>query len=259
MRRSGSRLLVVLLTGLVVGPVTVLLPGCSLVDDQRDGTERPGPADPAPSLVETREWAANDGLVSVVLRNTADRVLRRAQAEATVVTAGSVTTTVAGPCCTVADVPPGADYAFSFRLPTDVRVDDLQVGYRDVVWSTAGSDGSPRLAVQLDSVFANAVGAVVVADVTADGAPVDSAVVQAVVDDAEGDLVAIVSGTWSCFLPGRPRRIWMQLYATLPVGSTVRTVTAFARPTARAGGDANLQTSCDPAAARAQGASGPPG
>lgn len=249
-RRRGSRPLVdgpgwVGWVGWVV-VVALVVTGCSAGGTRRDDTERTVPARPAVAPLETLEWAETDGLVSVLLRNTTDRVLRQAEAEVTVLAAGSVATTVEGPCCTVTDLPPGADYAFSFHLPDGVRADDLQVDYRDVVWSGAGSDGSPRITAVPHNIFPNADGTVVVADLTTDGGPVDVAVVQAVVDDARGDLVAIASGTWSCLVPGSPRRVWMQLYTHLPADSTVRTVTAYARPTERPAGDANLRTTCDP-------------
>ncbi|WKN47255.1 hypothetical protein [Nocardioides sp. Arc9.136] len=216
------------------GALVVTLTGCSAISDQLAGEE----VDPtaattaasAGSLLETVGWAELDGLVSVLVRNPTDRVLRRAEAvvtlrdpRGTALASTAVATRGGGDgCCTVRSLRPGATYGVYVGVDGPAsEVASVDVTYRDVSWSDGA--GVPEVRAEPVRIEEGPRGSVVLADVTAD-ADVPSAVVQAVVTDPGGGLVAVVSGTWSCFAPGGTRRIFMQLFRRVPRGSVVDSV-----------------------------------
>ncbi|WP_139977280.1 hypothetical protein [Nocardioides litoris] len=252
-RPTTARTAVTPVAALVTALATVLATGgCAQVRDQLDGAVDESYADQraeTEGLLETVEWGQVDGLVSVLVRNDADRVLRRADAVVTLSTAdGSAgPTTVAGGCCAVVGVPPGATFGFSFYAAdaAEAAVVDLQVVYRDQRWGDAGSSGSGTATATPVGLVPNAWGSVVQTDVTTHGVPVDVAVVQAVVDGPDGRLATVVSGTWTCFVPGPPRRVDLQAWTPLPAGSTVRSTTVLAQSETDVGGDANAAVGCD--------------
>lgn len=223
--------------GTVLGAlVLVVASGCSTISDQLAGSEvDPSAAtsaaaatDGADSLLETVTWAELDGLVSVLVRNPTDRVLRRADAVITLrdsrgtALASTVSTrTREGGCCTVRSLRPGGTYGlYVGTAGPGSEVADVEVSYRDVSWS---STALPEVEAAPVRIVEGPRGSVVLADVTAED-DVPSAVVQAVVTDPDGTLVAVVSGTWTCFEAQDTRRIFMQLFRRVPEGSLVESV-----------------------------------
>ncbi|MDN4162844.1 hypothetical protein [Nocardioides abyssi] len=214
---------------LALAPV---LGGCSTISDQLAGSEvDPSAATSAASAesqLETVTWAELDGLVSVVVRNPTDRVLRRAEAVVTLrdsrgVALASTTTPRSREdgCCTVRSLRPGGTYGlYVGTAGPGSEVADVEVTYRDVSWS---STALPRVEAEPVRIVEGSRGSVVLADVTVEK-ELPSAVVQAVVNDPDGDLVAVVSGTWTCFEAGDTRRIFMQLFRRVPAGSVVESV-----------------------------------
>lgn len=213
------------------------LGGCSTISDQLAGSE----VDPtvttsaasAESLLETVTWGELDGLVSVVVRNPTDRVLRRAEAvitlrdsRGTALASTPAPTTAAtrsrdGGCCTVRSLRPGGTYGlYVGTAGPGSEVADVEVTYRDVSWSSTPPPRVEALAVRIEE---GPRGSVVLADITAED-DLPSAVVQAVVTEPDGSLAAVVSGTWTCFEAGDTRRIFMQLFRRVPVGSMVESV-----------------------------------
>jgi uncharacterized protein YceK len=214
------------------------LGGCSTISDQLAGSE----VDPtvttsaasADSLLETVTWAELDGLVSVVVRNPTDRVLRRAEAVITLrdsrgtVLASTPAPTTAmtarlrdGGCCTVRSLRPGGTYGlYVGTAGPGSEVADVEVTYRDVSWSSTPLSQVEARAVRIEE---GPRGSVVLADITAEE-DLPSAVVQAVVTGPDGNLAAVVSGTWTCFEAGDTRRIFMQLFRRVPVGAMVESV-----------------------------------
>ncbi|MBC2960639.1 hypothetical protein [Nocardioides deserti] len=214
------------------------LGGCSTISDQLAGSE----VDPtvttsaasADSLLETVTWGELDGLVSVVVRNPTDRVLRRAEAVITLrdsrgtalasTPAPRTATTTSsrdGGCCTVRSLRPGGTYGlYVGTAGAGSEVADVEVTYRDVSWSSTPLPRVEALAVRIEE---GPRGSVVLADITTED-DLSSAVVQAVVTEPDGSLAAVVSGTWTCFEAGDTRRIFMQLFRRVPVGSMVESV-----------------------------------
>lgn len=248
----------------------LLVSGCSEVTAQMDGAEQEptagsGPDTAAQTVLTTVEWGEVNGLLSVLVRNDTDRVLRRADAvitvrnDAGVAIGSSAATTIEGRCCTAVEVPPGALFGFYFFLGDAATVDQVEVTYKDVLWADAGRNAASQTSIELVDLHDNAAGSAVFADVTTQGEPIEAAVVQALVDGPDGAFEAVISGTWFCFSPGPPDRIAMQLYTTLPPGSSVRSVTAFPLESAAdtTAGTANRDSTCDPEGNAAGGSTTP--
>lgn len=233
-----------------------LLSGCAQISDQMDGAEVDAtPANGAAvSVMETVDWAELEGLVSILVRNPTSRMLHRAEAVITVTNsegeelATSGRRIYEGPCCTAVDVPPGGTFGF-YLYTGDVAggVQDVQVSYKNMSWGAAGSGGGPVATATPVRLGPNPLGTLAVADVTTQGGPVDQAIVQAVLQGPDGALVAIISGTWTCFQPGQPTRIKMQLYQTAPPGTEIRSVSVYPDDQRPGGGDANVLAACETA------------
>ena len=247
--------------------------GCSQLGAQMDGAEQDVAPDPAAvnaDVLETVEWGEVNGLLSVLVRNTTDRVLRRADAMISVkgkdgASLGSTAaTTIEGRCCTAIEVAPGATFGFYFYLEDAASVEQVDVTYKNVLWAAAGRTQSSQTSIEPWRLMDNSAGTLLIADVTTKGEPIDAAVIQALIDGPDGTFVAVISGTWFCLAPSaKPRRIKMQLYTQVPRGSTVKSVTAYPLPdkaaAAAIAGQANLQGSCDPEDEDAAGATVDPG
>jgi hypothetical protein len=229
------RRFVMAIAGVLVG--LVALSGCSDIAAQLSGEQVTDPElseDLVSPLLETVSWGEVDGMLSVVVRNPGDRTLRHATAvfvarDADGVTVGSSTSSAKkGTCCTVYDLQPDAEYGFYFDVGVDAgQVAEVEVNYRDVAWRTGKTDPVPAMRGAPVALTANTLGAVVVADVTTPASPVRQAIAQAFLDGPDGEFIAVVSGRWTCFAPGVPRRIQMQLYHPLPAGTTVDSVVAY--------------------------------
>ncbi|MFB9311834.1 hypothetical protein [Nocardioides plantarum] len=246
--------------GLLALALLLLTSGCAQLGAQMDGAEQDGAGSSASvdtHVLETVEWGQVNGLLSVLVRNTTDRVLRHADAVISVkgrdgtALGSTAASTIEGRCCTAIEVAPGASFGFYFYLDDAASVGQVDVTYKNVLWAAAGRTRSSQTSIAPLRLQDNAAGTLLVADVTTKGDPIDAAVVQALIDGPDGKFLAVISGTWFCFAPGAvPDRIKMQLYTKVPRGSTVRSVTAFPLPdkdaAAESAGRANLQGSCDP-------------
>ncbi|WP_193612675.1 hypothetical protein [Nocardioides lijunqiniae] len=229
-----SRFVMTVVGGLV-GLLT--LSGCSDISAQLSGEQVTDPelsAKLVSPLLETVSWGEVDGMLSVVVRNPGERTLRHATAEfvardADGATVGSSTSSEKkGTCCTVYDLQPDQEYGFYFDVGVDAgQVAEVDVAYRDVAWRTGQTAPVPAMRGAPVTMTSNTLGAVVVADVTSPASPVGQAVVQAFLDGPDGDFIAVVSGRWTCFKAGTPRRIQMQLYHPLPAGTTVESMVAY--------------------------------
>ena len=216
-----------------------VLTGCSDISAQLSGSQSSEPLEsgetrPAAPL-ETDSWGTVDGMLSVVVKNPAKRTLR--YAVATIVardangTALGTSSTGApnGTCCAVADLPPGASYGFYFDLGAEAdQVAEVEMAYRDVAWGAPeDAETAPPMEATPVGLSAGALGAVVIADVSAPGAAVTQAVAQAYLVGPDGQFLAVVSGRWTCFPAGGSRRIEMQLFHPVPEGTVVDSVVAY--------------------------------
>lgn len=206
--------------------------GCSAVSDQLDrGEDSSSGATTVETLplLATRAWGVVDGLLSVVVQNTTDRTLRYATGYVTARTADDEIVTESlesdPSCCEVLELGPGEEYGFYLDVGERAsEISDVEVGYRNFTWAPADDPESPP-----DDVRARPVrlelgrsGAVVRADLVSRSRH-DEVVAQAFLTDADGDFLAVVSGRWTCLVPGR-RAIDMQLFHPLPAGAKVAEV-----------------------------------
>lgn len=234
--------------------------GCTGADDPPTRDESVVTETGATDVLATTDWAVLDGMVSVQVRNDGDRTLRRATAllsavdEHGVTVASSAAQAPSGDCCTVRELRPGETYGLYFDTTVDeATIDEVVVRYRDVSWSASGPAGSTDRSAARVSVVeltGSPDGAVVVADVTPRHRAIDAAIVQAVLDDANGDLLAVVSGRWRCLVADEANRIRMQLFHNVPAGATVSGVTVL--PVTPSDGAAEDGSSC-PSRPRAAG------
>ncbi|WP_205470906.1 hypothetical protein [Nocardioides sp. SYSU D00038] len=229
--------------------VLPVLGGCTTISDQLAITpvsdSGPDPTAPGalPSLTTT-DWGVTGSLVSVVVTNHTDRVVRRARLAATLRDAdGTVLgTSTSMPdqsgCCTAEGVGPGESHGFYFL--TDVPVADpatarLEVGFREAAWT--GPAGAPEPAARALPVGVEPGAGLTVAVVdvaTVDALP--AAVVQAELRDPAGRLVAVVSATWTCLPAATTTRARLELFE--PVPDDVRIGAVWARPAPLGGGAA---------------------
>lgn len=218
------------LTAAVLAIVAALLMGsCSTITDQLDGagtsdqtvpTGRPGP------ILETTTWGVVDGMLSVVVRNTSDRTLRYAEGVVTARTADDqlVASSLESrdtACCSVQQLAPGQQYGFYLDVGSaGGDISRVDVAYRNVAWdSVTAIDDHTSVSAQPVGLRDGDLGTVVLADLTSNRS--ESAVVaQAFLTDADGDLVAVVSGRWTCVRPGS-QRLRMQLFHPVPPGTRV--------------------------------------
>lgn len=239
MRRRRAAGSVALLVALAGGLGSA---GCSDLGDRAGddpGTSAQVP--PTDPIIETVGWAVLDGMVSVLVRNPTDQVLRRARAVITVVdgdgrAVAATATADERRCCTASDVPPDAVFGFYVQLqdPT-VVVREVSMDYEDVSWAPGASEGGPVATATPVSLVPTTRGALVTAEVTTTGGPIPRAVVQAVLDAPDGSFLAVVSTTWDCLAPDRPQEVAMELFHRVEAGTSIREVNVF--PESGDGGD----------------------
>lgn len=233
---------------IVVAVACSALAGCAVPGTRDGGAPTPDPRVTAAlasyePLVQTVEWSELDGLVSVVARNEAGRVLTGARARLTVLdSAGTPLTLPDGEATESvldADVLPGSTYAFTLDLGEGADVDRVEVAYADVSWGATGpAADTGRVDLRPAVLTANGAGAVVGARAVTTEGPVSSAVVQARLQAPDGRLVAVATTAADCFDPRVQRRVWLQLDRHVPEGTTTGLVTAYPRTPPDLGGTA---------------------
>ena len=220
-------------TAVLAAAATLVVSGCSTIHDQLDGAEAPsGPAEtssrPAP-ILQTLSWGVVDGMLSVVVRNTTDQMLRYAVGVVSARTADDQLVAISleskdANCCEVQQLRPGQKYGFYVDVGSEgPKIARVDVAYRNVAWA------QDRPAVDDSAVSARPVrlrdkdgDTVVLADVTSKH-PEPRVVAQAFLTDRTGRLVAVVSGRWRCLHPGT-QRLRMQLFHPVPPSTRVREV-----------------------------------
>ena len=202
--------------------------GCSAFGQGVDQAQ----AGPAPgtgadqSILLTRQWGVVDGMLSVVVENTTDRTLRYADGVISVRTSDNQLLTSsleADPsCCDVVDLRPGQQYGFYLDLGEDAEeASRVEVSYRSVSWAqeTSTEPLLPHLWAKPVELQRGDSDSVVVADLASSTAQ-DEVIAQAFVTDAAGQLLAVVSGRWTCLRSGH-QSIRMQLFHPLPKDAEV--------------------------------------
>lgn len=230
------------------------LSACSQVTDQLSGAVvgDDGSVPTRTTILETVAWAELDGMVSVLVENPTDRVLRRADAmitvrnERDVVLASSASESMRGPCCTAVDVPPGGTVGFYFYAGEAVaEADRVEISYRNSAWAAEGSPEGPGVDVTPVGLRRNDRGTIAVAEVDTADQAVDTSFVQAMVNGPDGEFLTVISGYWYCLRPGAPQQVQMQLFQRVPAGSSIDAVSVVPMTEAATLGAADPPASCD--------------
>ena len=233
--------------GLACAAVAVAIgsSGCSDLRAQLEGAEVVEPSVDAsyaalPTVLETVEWSETDGLVSVIVRNDNDRDLRTAEVTMTArdengEVLGTYDTSSMGgdsSCCTVQSLAPGEEFGLYFAVGEGSdRIDDVELTYSRLTWAQKPSGSPSPEASDGTAVRARATDFVIQQDQTVVRATVEvgeedipRALVQAVLRGRSGKLIAVVTGRWSCFEADSTRRIRMELFQPVPLGTGVDSV-----------------------------------
>ncbi len=233
--------------GLACAAVAVAIgsSGCSDLRAQLEGAEVVEPSVDAsyaalPAVLETAEWSVTDGLVSVIVRNDTDRDLRTAEVTMTArdengeVLGTYGTSSMGGDssCCTVQSLAPGEEFGLYFAVGEGSdRIDDVELTYSRLAWAQKPSGSPSPEASAGTEVRARATDFVIQQDQTVVRATVEvgeedipRALVQAVLRGRSGKLIAVVTGRWSCFEADSTRRIRMELFQPVPLGTGVDSV-----------------------------------
>ncbi len=233
--------------GLACAAVAVAIgsSGCSDLRAQLEGAEVVEPSVDAsyaalPTVLETAEWSETDGLVSVIVRNDNDRDLRTAEVTMTArdengeVLGTYGTSSMGGDssCCTVQSLAPGEEFGLYFAVGEGSdRIDDVELTYSRLAWAQKPSGSPSPEASDGTAVRARATDFVIQQDQTVVRATVEvgeedipRALVQAVLRGRSGKLIAVVTGRWSCFEADSTRRIRMELFQPVPLGTGVDSV-----------------------------------
>ena len=233
--------------GLACAAVAVAIgsSGCSDLRAQLEGAEVVEPSVDAsyaalPTVLETAEWSETDGLVSVIVRNDNDRDLRTAEVTMTArdengeVLGTYGTSSMGGDssCCTVQSLAPGEEFGLYFAVGEGSdRIDDVELTYSRLAWAQKPSGSPSPEASDGTAVRARATDFVIQQDQTVVRATVEvgeedipRALVQAVLRGRSGQLIAVVTGRWPCFAAVSTRRIRMELFQPVPLGTGVDSV-----------------------------------
>ena len=233
------------LVGATVAVVMVLSSACSVLTRDPE-PEQPNRSRGAAAILDVVDWGFVEGLLSVRVVNNTDRTLERAEAVISIVKTNGVSLSAGASiandtCCTVLSLPPEGHFGLYVDLGEEVRasdIDDIRVDYRAVSWSPAVDDALTTLEPTKIELEGGETDAVVTTMVRTRGEdPVAAAAGQAFLVGPGGEFIAVVSGRFSCFAPGAPRRVEMELYHPVPDGTTVESVVAYPLndPTSTAG------------------------
>lgn len=246
------------LPGRLVASATVLalavpvVAGCAQVRDQADERRVDSGTQVVLPVLDTIDVGLLDGMVSILVRNPTDRLLRSADAVIDVVgpdgriLAGNSIQGTTDYCCTAVNLPPEGTFGFWVQMqpadPADpageLTLDDLDVriDYESVVWAagsaesgavaTAGPD--PSLPIAPIDPADPALGVDVTFLVDTTGGILDRAMAQAVLTTVDGRLSAVVTGTLPCLDPAdNPSAQRLQLFHEPEPGTTVSSVSVF--------------------------------
>lgn len=214
----------------VTAVLTLMASSCSAISEQLNGSDVPtaeavtsGSAAP---ILQTTGWGVVDGMLSVVVTNTSDRTLGYAEGVVIARTADNqlVATSLAysdSPCCQVEALGPGEDYGFYLDVGDQgSAITRVEVTYRNLSWAPAAAAADQdQVAARPVALREGDLGAVAIVDVTSDAA-VPAVVAQAFLTDPQGNVVAVVSGRWTCVRPGQ-QRFHMQLFHDVPQGTRI--------------------------------------
>ncbi|WP_418062672.1 hypothetical protein [Pimelobacter simplex] len=195
----------------------------------------PSPTAPDASGLTVVSWGQEGGQLAVVVRNDTDEVVERARVLLTARdrSGAAVLSTSGTPddvCCTVVGLAPGAEFGLFAELRTPLR-DVAEVEARPVARDLRTGDGAvPAVRVRDARLRHLPDDTVVTARLTAEGDLSGYVAAQALLVDADGRVVQVVSGRFYCFASGRPGTIRLRLFHTVPRDLRLGRVLAQAIP-----------------------------
>lgn len=221
------------LVGATLAVVMALSGGCSALAREVE-PEQPNRSQSGAGPLDVVEWGVVEGLLSVRVVNNTDRTLERAEAVINIVPTGGRGGVSAGGsvpddlCCTVLSLPPGGHFGLYVDLGPEIgEIADIEVSYADVAWSPAVDNALSTLQSGKVRLEGGRSEATVTTRITSTDKLVDAAAGQAFLTGPDGEFLAVVSGRFSCFSPGRPRTVVMELFHPVPDGTTVESVVAY--------------------------------
>lgn len=215
----------------VLGAVLVTADGDHPAGHQPDGdglttsvvpSTRSATAELEPEIVS---WGSDGGVLSVVVRNQGPESIVRARVLITGLDAdGRAVFATSGSsrakCCTIVGLEPGGEFGLFVSGVGDVSsVDSVLVRYLDPLFAATPAPGG-TVAVDDARLSREPGDAVVTATITSEEAAYVAG--QAFLVDAEGELVAVISGRFYCFDPGQSRRVRMELTRPVPPGTRLQ-------------------------------------
>lgn len=221
------------LVGAALAVVMTLSSACGVL--ARDAEpEEPNRSRAATAPLDVIDWGIVEGLLSVRVVNNTDRTLERAEAVINIVTSDGRGGVSAGAsvdddlCCTVLSLPPGGHFGLYVDLGPNIgEIEDINVNYAEVAWSPAVADALTMLEPGKARLAGSDSNATVTTQITSTDKQVDAAAGQAFLTGPDGEFLAVVSGRFSCFSPGEPRRVVLELFHPVPDGTTVESVVAY--------------------------------
>jgi hypothetical protein len=182
--------------------------------------------------LRTAGWGVSGGRLSILVRNDGTQLVRSARA---VITArdrhGNAVATTSGSirCCGIVQLAPGATSGLYAELGAAVRrVTAVTVRYAEVTLASPPRAAAPPPVTVADvALQTGGATTVVTARLTASGMPGTGESVrgQAVLTDAGGRVVAVLSQRVACLVPGRARAVRLVLPGPVPAGTVVSSVT----------------------------------
>lgn len=198
-------------------------------------TATTAPPTPGGSGLTVVSWGQAAGQLAVVVRNDTDEVVERARVLLTARdSSGAALLSTSGTeddvCCTVVGLAPGAEFGLFAELRSPLRgVTEVEV--RPVAGGSSTADGDvPRVEVREPRLRHLPGDTVVTARLTARGDLSGYLAAQALLVDAEGRVVQVVSGRFYCFASGRPGAVRLRLFHEVPRGLRLGRVLAQAVP-----------------------------
>ncbi|MBM9459503.1 hypothetical protein JK386_06280 [Nocardioides sp. zg-536] len=204
-------------------------------------TTETGTSHGALAALEVVRWGGHGDQLAVEVRNASDRTVLRAELQVVALDARGAPVGVASAhpattCCTVLGLPPGASYGVFADL--DVPVEDVaQVRVRYLQVRFADTEPTPaRLTVSETRLRRLPGDTEVRAVLRATGDVRGFVVGQALLEDATGRLVGVISGRFYCFADRSRRSVRMQLLRPVPARTRVDRVLAYPIPAGETAG-----------------------
>ncbi|HZZ95552.1 MAG TPA: hypothetical protein VFE19_00950 [Jatrophihabitantaceae bacterium] len=179
-------------------------------------------------------WVVTGGRLSVLVGNDGPQLVNGARAVLTARDSrgNTVATLSGGQCCTVSGLVPGAQSGVYADLGAPAqRVTSVAVSWASI--AATPPPGPLTLDIADVSLQTGGKATIVGASLTLHGPAAAGVSGQAILRDAQGKLVAVVSGPGVCLQPGQAQPIRLRLDDRVPAGTVIGSVTGYPMPGGR--------------------------